>query len=211
MRCFILLASLCLIAAAPPPTAPSPAGTYEIHQMEMAGGLELQPDGHFRYGFTYGALDEEAEGDWSFDGSVVHLTSKPMPKEPTFELVSDTAAKKCTLSLSVDWGGFGWSSAPDVLVIYDGPRGPYFAHSDEQGSVHLTNCAVTTVMPIVPMFGVPGAPLNVSATTGHKLRLRFVPNDLGRVAFRDELLKRDGPNLVWERYDAEIRFLRVRP
>ena len=67
---------LTLLLAGAAPTAASVAGTYEIHQMEMAGGLELQPNGHFRYAFTYGAVDEEAEGDWTFDGTAVHLTSK---------------------------------------------------------------------------------------------------------------------------------------
>jgi len=200
------------MAAAAPPVAPSVAGMYEIRQMEMAGGLELQPGGHFRYGFTYGAVDEAAEGDWSFDGQAVHLTSKPMPKEPTFDLVRDTPALKCTLTVSVAWGRFGWSSAPDLLVAYAGaPKKLHAVRPDERGLVHLDNCAVTTVMPIVPMFGVAGAPIELSPATGHKLALRFVANDLGRVAFRDEPLKLDGSTLLWERYDAEIRFLRVRP
>jgi len=188
------------------------AGNYEIHQMEMAGGLELHANGHFRYAFSYGAVDEEAEGDWAFDGSAVHLTSKPMPTEPTFDLVKDTPAPKCTLSLSVEWGKFGWSSAPDVLVTYEGsPTDLHFAQADEKGTVHLDKCAVTSVFPLVPMFGTPGEPLKLSPATGHRLSLRFVPNDLGHVAFRDEPLKVDGTGLVWERYDAEIRFLRVRP
>jgi len=204
------LATLLLALLAP--TASSVAGTYEIHQMEMGGALELQPNGHFRYAFTYGAVDEEAEGDWTFDGTTVRLTTNPMPSEPTFELISDAPAAKCTLSLSVDWGRFGWSSAPDVLVTYDGsPQELHFAQADERGMVHLENCAVTSVLPIVPMFGIPGEPLKVSPASGHKLSLRFHPNDLGRIAFRNEPLKIDGSDLVLERYDAEIRFLRVRP
>ena len=207
-RLILLLLSPLLVA----PSVPSPAGTYEIHQMEMAGGLELQQDGHFRYAFTYGAVDEEAEGDWSFDGGTVRLTSKPMPKEPSFDLVSDTTASQCTLSLAVDWGKFGWSSAPDVLVAYDGaPRQLHMLQADDKGVVHLENCAVTTVVPLVPMFGVPGAPLELSPATGHKLSLRFRPNDLGHIAFRGEPLKLDGSSLVMERYDTQIRFVRSRP
>jgi hypothetical protein len=61
------------------------------------------------------------------------------------------------------------------------------------------------------MFRVPGAPIKLSPTTGHKLALKFRPNDLGHVAFRGEPLKLDGSNLVWDRYDAEIRFIRTRP
>ena len=209
MRRLIPLFLSPLLAA---PSIPSPAGNYEIHQMEMAGGLELQPGGHFRYAFTYGAVDEEAEGDWVVDGDAVRLTSKPMPTEPTFELVRDTEAPRCTLSLAVDWGKFSWSSAPDLLVAYEGaPRELHYLQADEKGVVHLENCAVTTVMPIVPMFGVPGEPLKLSAATGHRLSLRFRPNDLGRAAFRGEALKFDGSTLVMERYDTRIRFLRDAP
>jgi len=209
MRRLTLLLLSPLLAA---PSTPSPAGTYAIHQMEMAGGLELQSNGHFRYAFTYGAVDEGAEGDWRLDGNTVRLTSKPMPVEPTFDLVGDIPAPKCTLSLAVDWGKFGWSSAPDVLVAFaDSPKVLHLAQADETGTVHLENCAVATLIPIVPMFGVAGAPLTLSPSTGHKLSLRFRPNDLGHVAFRDVPLKLDGTGLVMERYDTQIRFLRDAP
>lgn len=211
-RLMLLLLSPLLAAPAPAAPQPSVAGLYEIHQMEMAGGLELQPGGHFRYAFTYGAIDEESEGDWTFDGQVVHLTTRPMPNEPTFELVRDTPAPKCTLSLSVDWGKFDWSSAPDVLVAYEGsPKELHFLKADESGAVHLEDCAVTTVMPLVPMFDVPGEPLQLSPATGHRLSLRFRPNDLGHIAFRDKPLKLDGSGLEMERYDTRIRFVRERP
>jgi hypothetical protein len=209
MRRLILLLLSPLVAG---PSSPSPAGRYETHQMEMAGGLELQPGGHFRYAFTYGAIDEASEGDWRLDGDTVRLTSKPMPIEPSFDLVRDTPAPKCTLSLTIDWGKFGWSSAPDVLVAFaDSPKVLHLAQPDERGTVHLPNCAVATLVPIVPMFGVAGTPLTLSPATGHRLSLRFRPNDLGHVAFRNEPLKLDGASLVMERYDAEIRFLRDAP
>lgn len=73
----VLGAALLLAAAAP--TA-SPAGMYETHQIEVAAALELRPNGHFRYALTYGAMDEQAEGDWTFDGTNVRLTTKPMFK-----------------------------------------------------------------------------------------------------------------------------------
>ena len=72
-----LTAALLLVAA--PVAAQNMAGTYEIDQMEMAGGLELQPDGRFRYALDYGAVSEVSEGDWRQDGSTVLLTTKPMP------------------------------------------------------------------------------------------------------------------------------------
>jgi hypothetical protein len=203
------LVTLLLAALAPPDSL---AGLYQSQQMEVGAALELQKNGRFRYELSYGAIDEQSEGDWTFDGTAVHLTTKPMPKEPTFELISDQPAAKCSLSLSVDWGRFSWSSPPDLLVTYEGsPKELHFLQADEEGNVHLANCAVSSVLPIVPMFDIPGAPVQVASGIGHKLSLRFVPNDLGHVAFRGEPLKIDGSALLMKRYDAEIRFIRVQP
>ena len=60
-------------------SVPDAAGFYEINQMEMAGGLELRPDGRFRYAFDYGAVSEESEGRWTFEDGTVVLTTDPMP------------------------------------------------------------------------------------------------------------------------------------
>jgi hypothetical protein len=208
----IVLAAL--VALAVPVHAPSKAklaGFYQIQTMEVGGGLELRKDGRFRYALAYGALDEDAEGTWTFDGQSVRLTSVPMPKEPAFELVTDSPAAPCALSISVDWSEVDWATAPDVLATYDGaPKELHFLQADDDGTFHPEKC-VTMIMPIVPMFDLPGEPLQLSPATGHKLSLRFHPNDLGHVAFRGEPLKVDGSGLLMERYDREIRFVRVRP
>ena len=60
-------------------SVPHVAGLYEINQMEMAGGLELRPDGRFRYAFDYGAVSEESEGRWTVEDGAVVLTTDPMP------------------------------------------------------------------------------------------------------------------------------------
>jgi len=60
-------------------SVPDAAGLYRINQMEMAGGLELSPDGRFRYGFDYGAVSEVSEGNWTFEDGKVVLTTDPMP------------------------------------------------------------------------------------------------------------------------------------
>jgi len=209
----IVAAALALGAAPAPALSPAKlAGFYQIRTMEVGGGLELRKDGRFRYALAYGALDEDAEGTWTFDGQSVLLTSVPMPKEPAFELVTDSPAAPCALSISVDWSEVDWATAPDVLASYDGaPKELHFLQSDEDGTLHPEKCGVTMIMPIVPMYDIPAEPLQLSPATGHKLTLRFHPNDLGHVAFRDEPLKIDGSSLLMERYDREIRFVRVRP
>ena len=70
-----------LLWAAPAPAATAIAGLYETQQIEVAAALELQQNGHFRYALDYGAVSERGEGDWSFDGTNVRLTSNPMPPE----------------------------------------------------------------------------------------------------------------------------------
>jgi hypothetical protein len=60
-------------------SVPDAAGLYRINQMEMAGGLELSPDGRFRYGFDYGAVSEVSEGTWTFEDGKVVLATDPMP------------------------------------------------------------------------------------------------------------------------------------
>lgn len=49
------------------------AGRYDGGQIEIAAGLELTKDGHFRYALSYGALDEAAAGTWSASQDAVTL------------------------------------------------------------------------------------------------------------------------------------------
>ena len=76
-----MLAAALLLAAAQLPGGADVAGLYETQQMEVAAALELQEGGHFRYGLEYGAVSERTEGDWTFDGTTLILTSNPMPPE----------------------------------------------------------------------------------------------------------------------------------
>lgn len=67
-----------LVAVAP--VAASPAGLYRTDRMEMAGALELQPTGRYRYLFDYGAVSEASEGRWTVAGGAVRLTASSRPK-----------------------------------------------------------------------------------------------------------------------------------
>ena len=74
-----MIAAALLLGAAQVPA--DIAGLYETQQIEVVAALELQEGGHFRYGLEYGAVSERTEGDWSFDGTTLILTSNPMPPE----------------------------------------------------------------------------------------------------------------------------------
>ena len=70
-----LVAAL-LLGVAPAAAADTPSGLYRSNQMEIGAALELQPGGRFFYALDYGAVSEGAEGDWTFDGTTIRLTSK---------------------------------------------------------------------------------------------------------------------------------------
>lgn len=206
-----LAALLLAAAAAHHPAGLSVAGLYQVHQMEMGGALELQKNGHFRYAFTYGAVDEEGKGDWTFDGKAVHLTSNPMPKRPAFELVRDDPAPKGELYMTLEDPGFEWGHPLEAMVTPDMKTGAEVS-ADDSGRVELGGApAVAAIAPMMPVFGSTGDIFPLSQDRGHRLLFRFHRNDLGQAIFKDERLVRDGPNLVLLRYDAKVRFMRARP
>jgi hypothetical protein len=198
--------ALLLLAAA----APSPAGMYQTHQMEVAAALELKPNHRFRYALSYGAVDEEGEGDWTFDGKTVRLTSNPMPKAPSFELVRDDPAPKGELYLKLEDPGFEWGHPLEAIAADESKRG-FEVEADDSGRVDLSGKPpVAMVAPEMPVFGPTGDVFPLSADRGHKLLFRFHRNDLGRARFDHEVLDRDGTDLLLKRYDTSFRFQKVR-
>jgi hypothetical protein len=207
----MVFATMLLIVATLPASAQQVAGLYEIHQMEMAGGLELGPDGRFRYRLEYGAASEEAEGRWVAGGDRVLLTSDPMPKAPVFEVIRDEAAPAGELWVELAPPGFGdFTTSLQMLVTLKGGT-VGFVEADAAGRVLLDGGTPVSIRPIVPVYGDVSEPIPLSADTGHRLLLRFVPNDLGRARFRGETLMREGDTLVLSRYKTKVVFRPVQP
>lgn len=187
------------------------AGLYETRQMEVAGALELKPDGHFRYALSYGAVDEEGEGSWTVDGSIVRLTSNPMPKAPNFELVRDDPAPKGELWMKLEDPGFEWGHPLEAIAKGDSPQG-FEISADDSGRVDLAGKPdVRMIAPEMPVYGPTGDIFILSQDRGHRLQFRFHRNDLGRAHFDREPLERSGGDLLLRRYDTTFRFAKVRP
>src|SRR6476646_8322672 len=150
-----MLGAALLLVAAPAPTT-SPVGMYETHQMEVAAGLELKADHHFRYALTYGAVDEEGQGDWTFDGKTVRLTSNPMPKEPSFELVRDDPAPPGDLVMILEPPGFGEGYRLDAVAgdAVSGEKG--LVTAGEGGRVDAGGHKLASIDPLVPVYGTTG-------------------------------------------------------
>lgn len=187
------------------------AGLYQSQQMEVGAALELQENGHFRYQLDYGAVSEAAEGDWTSDGKTVRLTSKPMPNLPSFELVRDDPLPKGELIMTVEPPGFGEDFRIDAVAVdaKSGEKG--LVTTDSDGRVDTGGRILSSVDPLVPVYGTMAGHFPLSADRGHHLVLRFHANDMGRAAFDGERLAITPRGLVLDRYDTEIRFVRVRP
>ena len=187
------------------------AGLYRTQQMEVAGALELQPNGHFRYALSNGAVDEEGEGDWSFTDGAVLLTSKPMPKAPSFELVHDDPAPKGELSLTLENPGFEWGHPLEALAQSESGQ-VFEIEADDSGHVELGGKpAIKAIAPEMPVFGPTGQVFPLASDRGHELLFRFHSNDLGKARFDRQQLQREGANLLLRRYDTIFRFVKVRP
>jgi len=200
-----------LLGTSAVPPSSSPAGLYETRQMEVAAGLELKHGGHFRYALTYGAVDEEGAGDWTFDGKTVWLTSKPMPKAPSFELVRDDPAPAGELYMTLEDPGFEWGHPLEAIATSDSKQG-FEISADDSGRVDLAGKPpLQAIAPEMPVYGPTGDIFRLSADRGHRLLFRFHANDLGRARFDKQPLERHGADLLLERYDTVFRFVKLRP
>ena len=201
--------SLLLAVAA---VQPALAGVYRSQQMEVGAALELKKDGHFRYQLDYGAVSEQAEGDWTSDGKTVWLTANPMPKPPSFELVRDDPAPKGDVTLTVEPPGFGADGYRIDAVAVDADSGEKgMVTTDSDGRIDTGGRTLSSIDPMVPVYGTVAGHFPLSRDRGHHLVLRFHANDLGRAAFDREPLAVTARGLVLDRYETEIRFVRVGP
>ena len=201
-----MVVALALVLA----SAPAIAGLYQAHQMEVGAALELQKNGHFRYQLDYGAVSEHAEGNWTFDGKTVRLTTSPAPKQPSFELVRDDPAPTGQVSLKVEPPGFGDGYRLDAVATDTaGAKGR--VSTDDEGVVEAGSHQLSAIDPLVPVYATLAGHFPLSPDRGHRLLFRFHANDLGTAAFTSEPLALTPLGLVLNRYDSEIRFMRVRP
>jgi len=195
-------------------TAPMPAhaegwaGRYQLVGMrEAAGGLEIGEDGHFRYGFSYGALDEGAEGDWREDSGRLCLTTRPRPVPPAFSQ-AETGEQEATVF--VTWPNGRGIAGIDVIVGFD--SGDPIAGYTQVYGWSLPNDedrAPRWIELSEPIHRI--GPTRFSIDAGARAQIRAVlhPNDLGVVDFAGTCLERKGNQLVMRRDEGELRFARI--
>lgn len=201
--------TLAAVASAGPAIAQAPpadlAGTYDGSQMEVGAELRLEADGRFEYYLSYGALDEMAKGTWQAADRGIVLTSDPVTA-PAFELVGTDEGPGKGLDVTLELPGDIPVQMFEAAVRFaDGSGTPA---SFEQDGVHFKvsrDNPAADVMLAFPVYQIVSEPFPVQEGT-QAMHFRFVPNDLGSVAFDHQMLPRDGDSFVLERFDRKLRF-----
>ena len=211
-RALALAFALTCAAAAPIRAQPAGlAGTYDGRQMEMATGLELKPDGRFRYALSYGALDEEAAGRWTASGDRVILTSDPV-RAPRFVLVSHGKGQDGMLRLDLDVPKGVSRQYFDAEIA--GANGAVQRRQlSEEGLAYpfASNDRPTGIRLVLQMYHIGSEPVRLDPGSGYAVRFRFEPNDIGKADFRGTALRIVGTDLVLDRHGRTIRFKRTTP
>jgi hypothetical protein len=195
----------------PPAKAPAPvtraslAGFYDGHQMEVGAELLLKPDGHFKYELAYGALDESAEGTWDIKDNAVLLTTVPVVKPPRFVVVTDTPEPNGGLYIRLTKPVME-GARQRVFLLYGLNEQPDMTEVADDGHVPFPGGRrPTAIVPEIPVYPVMSEAIPLTGAGGHRLTLRFEPNDIGRADFHPMRLPIEDGALVMTRPDLELK------
>lgn len=207
----IVAGALALMTQAAQADVPRPlAGTYNGSEMEVGTELRLEANGRYQYYLSYGALDETSQGTWTADRGGITLTSDAV-KAPQFELVETKLGKGKELVVSLD--------TPEQLplqlfsVFLVQPDGNVAEVPFEDGPLHIpmkAGKAPSEMAIALPVYQVASQPYALSPGR-RTMHFRFVPNDLGKVAFNHYRLAWDGQAFVLKRFDRVLRFRKEVP
>lgn len=201
--------SALLLAAALAAVPADLVGLYDGGQTEVAAALDLRSDGSFRYGLSYGALDEEAEGSWSVDGDHVLLTTEPTVVPPRFTIAEQKTTSSGVIEVAVvDPKGRALPNI-DIAVAYAEGDPDILQSREEPVEIALeAGRPPQAILLAVPVFDVASEPFPVDPAKGYGFRFRFEPNGLGVADFQRTPLAIDKGALVLPRFDRTLRFER---
>lgn len=201
-------AKSCAIAV-PSGSGANPAalvGTYDGGQMEVGAFLALAADGKFQYELAYGALDESAEGRWSYNGSAVVLTTDPIVA-PRFVFLGEKPGKPGSLRISLDLpDGLDRQYFDARVTSSDGRTITQQLGEDGLDLDIEPGMKLASVMLALPIYDLVSEPAKLSGVDGAVAAFRFEPNDIGKVAFDGTVLPIEGCALALDRFDRHLRF-----
>lgn len=205
-----LLAALALLLAHPAPAA-GPEGRYRATgEPDVASELLLEPDGHFRYFLSAGALDERAEGRWTVKGTRLRLVTEPKPVAPVFSAGAAEKTDEGRLTLKVDWPDGSGIAGVDLAVGFDSGA-PVEGYTQYYG---WTMPARETRAPrwvrfAVPMHGLVSQRFPIDTEKANALTFILTPNDLGVVDFAGRTLLYEDGRIVMRGGEGSLTYQRV--
>ena len=210
----IALTALALLAGAAAEARSPYAGRYRIVTgPDIAGGLDLQPDGRFRYERSEGALDESAEGSWTETAGDIRLTTDPKPIPPRFARGPDGGADAPTIHVQLadgrDLAGvdfrLGLSNGAS-LAGYTQAEGWSFAEAGAKPGERK----IAWVELVEPIYGVVSPRFVIDPPATGALVFVLTPNDIATVDFDNVQLERRTDDFVLHRRDRALRLVRER-
>lgn len=202
-------------AGKPEAIAGNPGNLAAVGRYRMQGppdevsGLELTPDGHFRFGLSAGAVDAQAEGRWTSDGRTVILNTEPRPNPPTFTpgLVSRGEAP---LSILVSGPNGRGLALIDVRVgfadgsVLEGYTQDYGWQPQADARVGEPRWVELSLR----MYEIPPRRFPLDPSAGNVFAFTFAPNDIGVLDFRDQVLEIAPAQLVMLRGGGRTIYVR---
>jgi hypothetical protein len=184
MRSLFLITALPVLIAASPATV---EGRYALTGMrEAAGGLELRPDGWFSYGFSYGALDEQAEGKWRLEGGRVLLTTDPAPRPPEWRLAEASAGDPALFRLKLETPDGKPIANIEVTAIMEQGADEKTQTTQDWLEAPLSSQHVPKAIRFhIPVFDVESPVFPIDIKAAHSFRFVLDAKDLGVRDFRD--------------------------
>lgn len=209
-----LLAIAMIFCAAAADAQPSPiVGLYRAEAgPDTASMLELREDGHFRYQFSEGAVDEGAEGQWRATTTGAELETLPHPKPPDYALREEAPVEGTPFSLHVVGpNGDGIAAIDFRLGFTNGEIEEAYTQSYGWSLNPDDKRQPAWIELSEPFYGTksPRFPLP-ARKTAMAICVIFTPNDLGVAPFLQTPLtmKDDGIVLHWR--GREIPYRRIK-
>jgi hypothetical protein len=137
------------------------------------------------------------------DGAVF-LTAVPTVVPPRFVLVSDTPNPHGGLSIKLSNGPLEQGARQRIYLIYGPNLEPDMAEIADDGSVPIpAGKHPISFIPEIPVYPIMVKPIPLSGAGGHRIVLRFEPNDIGKADFNPQRLSVEDGELVMPRRDLQ--------
>lgn len=191
--------------------APFRPGSFHLVGMrEAAGGIELTSDGRFKYGFTYGALDEYGEGKWRQDSGRLLLSTDPPYVDPEFVPASASKTDEVPFRVLVngpDGNPMSWP-VDTLLEFADGTV--VEGYTQRYGYIVELDAARPPVSLRLGlrMFGLISPPFKLDVARANDLVFTLQPHSLGQPRFIEQPVEVEGDRLVVDYNGMRLTFER---